>query len=152
MYIYFCFCHQNGWMPHNLIITERHLSLWLNTISCIFPSVKWARFLPVSLAVWTEEQAGGDKIWRSMTFATLFTLLFMLLSKFFPLSPLSIHGPQSTLTHLPRDVQNAHWKESLKCFIFRCIAVFAPSGAKIVITPREGDTMSLAFNNLLSER
>lgn len=49
MYIYFCFCHQNGWMPHDLVITERHLALWLNTTPWIFPSVKWAWFLPVSL-------------------------------------------------------------------------------------------------------
>ena len=33
----------------------------------------------------------------------------------------------------------------------RCIAVFTPSDAKVVITHWKGDTMEPGFNNLISE-
>ena len=74
MYIYFCFYHQNCWMPHNLISMKRHLSIWLNTVSCIFPSVKWAWFLPVSL--WLCGQRSKQRVIEicgSSEFPTLFT-------------------------------------------------------------------------------
>lgn len=48
---------------------ERHLSLWLNTISCIFPSVKWAWFLPVSL--WLCGQRNKQEV---IQFGTLWSL------------------------------------------------------------------------------
>lgn len=147
IYTYFRLYLQNGWMPHNPITKEKHLSVLCGM--CDIPTSS-------PLAVWRKE--GPWLIWLiwyswEIPASSQHCWCFCW-NSFFPASPLSIHGPQSTMKQLFHDAQGACWRERLKHKASPRIQVHGrphPSSAQTVITHRQWDIMGPGFNDLISE-